>query len=163
MQNLNESTAYTSSSLPTQFAGDLLGCVAGDRHHDAMYRIDRRRIAGGIYSLLNSATSTVFLLQVSYTKVLRWLRNTETKKHMHSAPNNRYSRRLLMVNGRMRPVDHRMERKIVGTICHRRLSCSTSCSSGPVKAWKQAKNPVSRTAIVYGNRYDSFPGTSRSV
>jgi hypothetical protein len=47
--------------------------------------MDHGQIACRVYALQNSAPGTVFLIQISYTTVLRQLRNTETKKYMSTA------------------------------------------------------------------------------
>ncbi len=50
-----------------------------------MYSIDRRRVAGHVYSLLNSLRKTAVLLQVSHSTVSRWLNAPQRKKYRRDA------------------------------------------------------------------------------
>jgi len=54
-----------------------------------------------IYSLLNSAMWTAFLVQVRFTTVFRWTRNTEIKKQVHAIrTETRYTHSVLAFTGR---------------------------------------------------------------
>jgi len=135
----------------------------GDRHQDAVYRADRRRIAFGIYCLLNGASRTVFLPQVSHNSVRRCLVNTKRNKYWRSAPHTNTLEDCLRSTVEINTLISLRKAKAMLVV-----ATGVSPSSQLVRIFletlgsiRQGKSHCSRTALFHRNRNESVPGMPR--